>query len=52
MADFILRHKKFPEALQAKNTRVPLESDKASHSKKLLSASVYVMAFTLTSYLA
>ncbi|GAA2878315.1 energy-coupling factor transporter ATP-binding protein EcfA2 [Aminobacter niigataensis] len=40
------------EALQAKNARTPLEGDEASHFKKLLSASAYVAAFTLASYLA
>lgn len=40
------------EALQAKNARAPLEGDEASHFKKLLSASAYVAAFTLASYLA
>ncbi|WP_269930680.1 AAA family ATPase [Aminobacter sp. HY435] len=40
------------EALQAKNARAPLEGDEASHFKKLLSASAYVAAFTLSSYLA
>ncbi|MBT1156611.1 ATP-binding protein [Aminobacter anthyllidis] len=40
------------EALQAKNARAPLEGDEAGHFKKLLSASAYVAAFTLASYLA
>ncbi|PWK63839.1 AAA family ATPase [Aminobacter sp. AP02] len=40
------------EALQAKNARAPLEGDEASHFKKLLSASAYVAAFSLASYLA
>ncbi|GAA4118596.1 AAA family ATPase [Aminobacter aganoensis] len=40
------------EALQAKNARSPLEGDEASHFKKLLSASAYVAAFSLASYLA
>ncbi len=40
------------ESLQAKNARAPLEGDEASHFKKLLSASAYIAAFTLASYLA
>ena len=40
------------EALQAKNARSPLEGDEAGHFKKLLSASAYVAAFSLASYLA
>lgn len=40
------------EALQAKNARAPLEGDEATHFKKLLSASAYVAAFSLASYLA
>ncbi len=40
------------EALQAKNARSPLEGDEATHFKKLLSASAYVAAFSLASYLA
>ncbi|HWK67306.1 MAG TPA: AAA family ATPase [Rhizobiaceae bacterium] len=39
------------ESLQAKNARAPLEGDEASQFKKLLSASGYVAAFTLASYL-
>lgn len=40
------------EALQARNARSPLEGEEASHFKKLLSASAYVAAFSLASYLA
>src|SRR5690606_5975437 len=40
------------ESLQAKNTRAPLEGEDAAHFKKLLSASAYVSAFSLASYLA
>ena len=39
------------ESLQAKNTRAPLEGDEASSFKKLLSASAYISAFSLASYL-
>ncbi|KQU78852.1 AAA family ATPase [Mesorhizobium sp. Root695] len=39
------------ESLQAKNTRAPLEGDEASTFKKLLSASAYISAFSLASYL-
>ncbi len=39
------------ESLQAKNTRAPLEGEDATHFKKLLSASAYVAAFSLTAYL-
>ncbi len=39
------------EALQAKNTRAPLEGDEASAYKRLLAASAYVSAFSLASYL-
>ncbi|MBN9237574.1 MULTISPECIES: AAA family ATPase [Phyllobacteriaceae] len=39
------------ESLQARNARAPLEGDEASHFKKLLSASAYVSAFALASYL-
>ncbi|QKC88961.1 ATP-binding protein [Mesorhizobium sp. NZP2234] len=39
------------ESLQAKNTRAPLEGDEASAFKKLLSASAYISAFSLASYL-
>ncbi|PZV39077.1 AAA family ATPase [Mesorhizobium kowhaii] len=39
------------EGLQARNTRAPLEGDEASTFKKLLSASAYISAFSLTSYL-
>jgi hypothetical protein len=39
------------ESLQARNARAPLEGDEASHFKKLLSASAYVSAFSLASYL-
>ena len=39
------------ESLQAKNARAPLEGDDAAHFKKLLSASAYVSAFALASYL-
>ncbi|QND56367.1 AAA family ATPase [Mesorhizobium huakuii] len=40
------------ESLQAKNTRAPLEGDEASAFKKLLSASAYISAFSLASYLS
>ncbi|MGX5826922.1 ATP-binding protein [Mesorhizobium sp. 43Arga] len=39
------------ESLQAKNVRAPLEGDEASTFKKLLSASAYISAFSLASYL-
>ncbi|UVK51019.1 ATP-binding protein [Mesorhizobium sp. AR02] len=39
------------ESLQAKNTRALLEGDEASAFKKLLSASAYISAFSLASYL-
>jgi len=39
------------EALQAKNTRAPLEGDEAGRFKRLLSAAAYVSAFSLGSYL-
>ncbi len=39
------------ESLQARNVRAPLEGEDASTFKKLLSASAYVSAFTLASYL-
>ncbi|TPJ17657.1 ATP-binding protein [Mesorhizobium sp. B2-7-3] len=39
------------ESLQARNTRAPLEGDEASTFKKLLSASAYISAFSLASYL-
>jgi hypothetical protein len=39
------------ESLQAKNARAPLEGDEATRFKKLLSASAYVSAFALASYL-
>ncbi|MGO4638153.1 ATP-binding protein [Mesorhizobium sp. 2RAF45] len=39
------------ESLQAKNARAPLEGDEASTFKKLLSASAYISAFSLASYL-
>ncbi|TPK65291.1 ATP-binding protein [Mesorhizobium sp. B2-4-19] len=39
------------ENLQAKNTRAPLEGDEASAFKRLLSASAYISAFSLASYL-
>jgi hypothetical protein len=39
------------ENLQAKNARAPLEGDDAARFKKLLSASAYVSAFALASYL-
>ena len=39
------------ESLQARNARAPLEGDDAAHFKKLLSASAYVSAFALASYL-
>ncbi|QKD02226.1 AAA family ATPase [Mesorhizobium loti] len=39
------------ESLQAKNTRAPLEGDDASTFKKLSSASAYISAFSLASYL-
>jgi hypothetical protein len=40
------------EGLQAKNARAPLEGEDAAHFKRLLSASAYVAAFSLASYLA
>ncbi|PLP56001.1 AAA family ATPase [Mesorhizobium loti] len=40
------------EGLQAQNARTPLEGDLATQFKKLLSASAYVAAFALASYLA
>ena len=40
------------ESLQAQNARSPIEGDHATQFKKLLSASAYVAAFTLSSYLA
>jgi energy-coupling factor transporter ATP-binding protein EcfA2 len=40
------------ESLQARNARAPLEGDEASQFKKLLAASGYVAAFTLSSYLS
>ena len=39
------------ESLQAKNARAPLEGEEATHFRKLLSASAYVAAFALASYL-
>ncbi|QKC82296.1 ATP-binding protein [Mesorhizobium sp. NZP2077] len=39
------------ESLQARNVRAPLEGDDASTFKKLLSASAYISAFSLASYL-
>ncbi|RWQ38802.1 MAG: ATP-binding protein, partial [Mesorhizobium sp.] len=39
------------ESLQAKNARAPLEGDEAATFKKLLSASAYISAFSLASYL-
>ncbi len=39
------------ESLQAKNARAPLEGDDAATFKKLLSASAYISAFSLASYL-
>ena len=39
------------ESLQSKNARAPLEGDEAARFKKLLSASAYVAAFSLASYL-
>ncbi|TJW35888.1 MAG: ATP-binding protein, partial [Mesorhizobium sp.] len=39
------------ESLKAKNARAPLEGDEAATFKKLLSASAYVSAFSLASYL-
>ena len=39
------------ESLQAKNARAPLEGEDAARFKKLLSASAYVSAFALASYL-
>ena len=39
------------ESLQAKNSRSPLEGEEASRFKRLLSASAYVAAFSLASYL-
>ncbi|TPK34140.1 MULTISPECIES: ATP-binding protein [unclassified Mesorhizobium] len=39
------------ESLQARNTRAPLEGDEATTFKKLLSASAYISAFSLSSYL-
>lgn len=40
------------ESLQAQNARSPLEGEQATQFRKLLSASAYVAAFTLASYLA
>ncbi|WP_054310602.1 AAA family ATPase [Mesorhizobium sp. 1M-11] len=40
------------ESLQSQNARSPLGGDQAAQFKKLLSASAYVAAFTLASYLA
>lgn len=40
------------ESLQAQNARSPLEGEQATQFKKLLSASAYVAAFTLASYLS
>ncbi|WP_192364595.1 AAA family ATPase [Mesorhizobium mediterraneum] len=39
------------ESLKAKNARAPLEGDEAATFKKLLSASAYISAFSLASYL-
>ncbi|WP_419694465.1 AAA family ATPase [Mesorhizobium muleiense] len=39
------------ESLKAKNARAPLEGDEAAAFKKLLSASAYISAFSLASYL-
>ncbi|MDP3896406.1 MAG: AAA family ATPase [Mesorhizobium sp.] len=39
------------ESLQAKNSRAPLEGAEATEFKKLVSASAYVAAFALASYL-
>ena len=39
------------ESLQARNARAPLEGEEAAHFKKLLSASAYISAFSLASYL-
>ncbi|MEI9408817.1 ATP-binding protein [Mesorhizobium salmacidum] len=39
------------ESLQARNSRAPLEGEEASTFKKLLSASAYISAFSLASYL-
>ncbi|UCI29671.1 AAA family ATPase [Mesorhizobium sp. B4-1-4] len=39
------------ESLQAKNARAPLEGNDAAIFKKLLSASAYISAFSLASYL-
>ncbi|MBX3598125.1 MAG: ATP-binding protein [Rhizobiaceae bacterium] len=39
------------ESLQARNARTPLDGEEASNFRKLLSASAYVTAFTLASYL-
>lgn len=39
------------EALQAQNTRAPLEGEAATRYKSLLSAAAYVAAFTFSSYL-
>ena len=39
------------EALQAKNTRAPLEGEDAATFKRLVSASAYVAAFAFASYL-
>ncbi|MBN9216395.1 MAG: ATP-binding protein [Mesorhizobium sp.] len=39
------------ESLQARNTRAPLEGDDAATFKKLLAASAYISAFSLSSYL-
>lgn len=39
------------ESLQARNVRAPLEGDDAATFKKLLAASAYIAAFSLSSYL-
>lgn len=39
------------ESLQARNARAPLEGDDAATFKRLLAASAYISAFSLTSYL-
>lgn len=40
------------ESLMARNASAPLQGEDASHFKRLLSASSYVAAFTLSAYLA
>jgi hypothetical protein len=50
MADVFARANDL-EALQARNTRAPLEGDEATRFRRLLSAAAYVSAFALGSYL-